>query len=66
MGKKISRHGLPAIRAAMRAMRQGLDKTLAEGMTVEEAQFRTLTSTHDMREGIRAFIEKRQPKFTDS
>lgn len=66
MGKKISRHGLPAIRAAMRAMRQGLDKTLEEGMAVEEAQFRSLTSTHDMREGIRAFIEKRQPKFTDS
>ena len=66
MGKKISRHGLPAIRAALNAVRGGLDKTLAEGLALEEAQFRTLTATHDMREGIRAFIEKRQPKFTDS
>lgn len=66
MGKKISRHGLPAIRAAMRAMRQGLDKNLEEGMSIEEAEFRTLIPTHDMREGIRAFLEKRQPKFTDN
>ncbi len=66
MAKKIARHGLPAIQAAMRAMRQGLDKTIAEGMLVEEKEFRTITSTKDMREGIRAFVEKRQPKFTDS
>ena len=66
LAKKIARNGLPAIRAAMRAMRQGLDKTLAEGMLVEEKEFRSITPTHDMREGIQAFLEKRQPKFTDS
>ena len=66
LGKKIAKNGLPAIRAAMRAMRKGLDKTLAEGMVVEENEFRTITATKDMSEGIRAFLEKRQPKFTDS
>ena len=66
LGKKIAKNGLPAIRAAMRAMRKGLDKTLAEGMAVEENEFRSLTATKDMREGIQAFLEKRQPKFTDS
>ncbi len=66
LGKKIAKNGLPAIRAAMRAMRKGLDKTLAEGMSIEEGEFRTITATKDMREGIQAFLEKRQPKFTDS
>ena len=64
--KKIARHGLPAIRASMRAIRDGLDKPLAEGLRVEEKEFKTITATQDMREGIRAFLEKRQPKFTDS
>ena len=64
--KKIARHGLPAIRASMRAIRDGLDKPLAEGLRVEEKEFKSITATQDMREGIRAFLEKRQPKFTDS
>ena len=64
--KKIARHGLPAIRAAMRAIRDGLDRPLSEGLRVEEKEFKSITGTQDMREGIRAFLEKRQPKFTDS
>ena len=66
IAKKIARHGLPAIRASMRAIREGLDKSLPEGMKAEEEAFKTITGTNDMKEGIRAFMEKRQPKFTDS
>ena len=66
MAKKIARHGLPAIKASMRAIRDGLDKPLTEGLRAEEMEFRSITGTQDMREGIRAFLEKRQPKFTDS
>ncbi len=66
MAKKISRHGLPAIRAAMRAITKGIDLPMAEALKVEEDEFRSVTSTQDMKEGIKAFLEKRQPKFTDS
>jgi enoyl-CoA hydratase/carnithine racemase len=66
MAKKIARHGLPAIRASLRAIRGGLDLPLAEGLRLEENEFKSITGTQDMREGIRAFMEKRQPKFTDS
>ncbi len=66
LGKKIARHGLPAIRASMRAITRGLDLPLTEGLKVEQEEFKSITSTQDMKEGIRAFIEKRQPKFTDS
>ena len=65
MAKKIAKHGLPAIRASMRAIRDGLDKPMAEGLRVEEKEFKSITGTQDMREGIRAFVEKRQPKFID-
>lgn len=66
IGRKIARHGLPAIRASMRAMRKGLDLPLPEALKTEENEFKTIIPTHDMQEGIRAFLEKRQPKFTDS
>ena len=66
LGKKIARHGLPSIRASMRAITGGLDKPLSEGLRLEENEFKSITGTQDMREGIRAFTEKRQPKFTDS
>jgi enoyl-CoA hydratase/carnithine racemase len=66
IAKKIARHGLPAIRATMRAITGGLGVSQDEGIKIEEKEFRSITSTNDMREGIRAFTEKRQPKFTDS
>ena len=66
IAKKIARHGLPAIRACMRAIGQGLHLTLEEGLKVEQEAFKSILATNDMREGIRAFLEKRQPKFTDS
>ncbi len=66
IGKKISRHGLPAIRAAIRAIRRGLGVSLAEGLKIEEDEFKSIVHTQDMKEGIKAFVEKRQPKFTDS
>ncbi len=66
IAKKIARHGLPAIRASMRAITQGLEVSLEEGLKIEENEFKSILGTHDMREGIQAFVEKRQPKFTDS
>lgn len=66
IAKKIARHGLPAIRASLRAITKGLDVSLEEGLKIEENEFKSIASTNDMKEGIRAFLEKRQPKFTDS
>ena len=66
IAKKITRHGLPAIRASLRAITRGLDLSLEEGLKAEENEFKSILSTNDMREGIRAFVEKRQPKFTDT
>lgn len=66
IAKKIARYSLPAIQASLRAITKGLDVPLAEGLKIEENEFKSIALTQDAKEGIRAFLEKRQPKFTDS
>ncbi len=53
-----------ALRYARAAVAGGLDRPLADGLTVEAQLFGLAFSTADSREGIRAFLEKRQPSFT--
>ena len=46
------------------AVQEGLRKPLMEGLEVEEERFIEAYSSEDGREGIRAFLEKRAPRFT--
>lgn len=52
-----------AIRACLEAVTRGQDLPLAEGLKLEAELFSRLFQTADMREGTRAFLEKRQPIF---
>jgi enoyl-CoA hydratase len=52
-----------ALRYAIEAVNQGLEMPFAEGCRLEAALFGMLTATEDMREGTRAFLEKRKPEF---
>ncbi|OPZ75533.1 MAG: putative enoyl-CoA hydratase [Firmicutes bacterium ADurb.Bin456] len=52
-----------ALRAAKKAMDQGLEKTLVMGIEAEAKHFGDLFSTEDQKEGARAFLEKRKPQF---
>lgn len=52
-----------AIRACLKAMTLGLELPLAEGLALETELFAGLFGTEDMREGTRAFLEKRRPVF---
>ncbi|MFQ5945166.1 MAG: enoyl-CoA hydratase-related protein [Anaerolineae bacterium] len=65
MAKKIAGHGRMAIRAAVAAVQGGLERPLAEGLALEADEFALLAETYDMREGLSAFLEKRQPQFQD-
>jgi enoyl-CoA hydratase len=61
-------HGLAAsapgaIRYAMDAIAGGLEMTQVEGCAMEAALFGLVASTDDMREGTRAFLEKRKAEF---
>lgn len=52
-----------AVRQAKHAIRQGLHRDLASAMQLEIEAYNRLVGTEDRREGIRAFNEKRAPKF---
>ena len=53
-----------ALRYAMDAVNSGLDMPFAEGCRLEAALFGMVTATEDMKEGTRAFLEKRKAVFT--
>jgi len=52
-----------AVRAAKQAIRLGAGVSLAAGLEVEDAAWRTAALSADRREGIAAFAEKRRPSW---
>jgi enoyl-CoA hydratase len=52
-----------ALTRAIEAVDAGLDATLEDGLRLEARLFGSLESTADMREGTRAFLEKRPAQF---
>jgi enoyl-CoA hydratase len=52
-----------AIRQAKRAIDLGTQMSLAEGMAFEIEAYNRMVGTQDRREGVRAFNEKRKPRF---
>ena len=66
LAREISNLGPLAIRACLEAVTRGIELPLAEGLALEAQLFSSLFATNDMREGTRAFLEKRQPVFKGS
>jgi len=52
-----------SVRQAKRVIRDGLHMDLASAMRVEIEAYNRLVGTEDRREGLRAFNEKREPRF---
>lgn len=61
LAKKIASKGRLAVEACMKAICEGG----GTGFEQEAKLFGSICGTADMREGISAFLEKRQPKFQD-
>jgi enoyl-CoA hydratase len=59
----ILANGPLALRLTMDAVDRGLDMTLPEGLALEADAFGLVAATDDMKEGLKAFLEKRAPKF---
>ncbi len=53
-----------ALAASKRAVRQGVEGSLAEGLLLEQQLCDPLYDSDDAAEGFRAFLEKRAPSFT--
>jgi enoyl-CoA hydratase len=63
LARKIAKLAPLAIRACLKAVTLGLTLPLAEGLELEAELFSGLFATEDVREGTRAFLEKRAPVF---
>lgn len=65
LAKKIASKSALAVASIQEAIGEGLQTSLEEGLEKEAELFGKMVETQDMREGVRAFLEKRQPKFQD-
>jgi enoyl-CoA hydratase len=63
LAEDISKLSPLSIKACLKAVTQGLDLSLEEGLKLETELFASLFETEDAREGTRAFLEKRAPVF---
>ncbi len=63
LADELARQAPIAVRYIIHAINQGLEMPLAEGAMFEATLFGLVTATDDMREGTRAFLEKRKPDF---
>ena len=63
LAKDMSKLAPLAIRGCLKAVMRGLELSLAEGLALESEIFASMFDTQDVREGTRAFLEKRPPVF---
>ena len=65
LARKIAAKGGVAIAQALKAIEEGMDKPLADGLALEAILFTAVAQSEDSREGVNAYLEKRQPQFKD-
>ncbi len=63
LAKKIAAQAPVAARLAKASVNAAFETTLTEGLVAERQNFFMLFATEDQREGMRAFMEKRQAEF---
>lgn len=60
---QIAAQSLPVVRLVKEAVNAAFETPLAQGIKTERRLFHSTFALEDRREGMRAFIEKRRPKF---
>ena len=63
LAKSIASNAPLAVRQAKKAIHKGLQMGLVDGLAFEIEAYNRTIPTHDRREGVLAFNEKRAPKF---
>jgi enoyl-CoA hydratase len=61
----IAGMSLPVAMLAKEVVNAAYETTLATGLRFERRIFHSLFATNDQKEGMRAFVEKREPRFTN-
>jgi len=63
VAETIANMSLPSVLAGKEAINRAFEGGLSEGMAFERRIFHSLFATDDQKEGMKAFIEKRPPKW---
>lgn len=63
LANRILCHSPVTVARIIAAVTRGLNTTVAEGLQIEAEQFARMVPTHDMREGLDAWIERRGPQY---
>ena len=63
LARRIIRHSPGAVGSIITAVTRGLNMATAEGLQVESEQFAGLVASHDLGEGLTAWIERRRPAY---
>lgn len=63
--RRLASYSLPVLRMIKEAVRVGSQPLLAEGLEMERRMFNLTFALEDRTEGMRAFVERRTPKFAD-
>ena len=62
---KIAEKSQLAVKAVKDSVNRSFDTTLSEGLLFERRIFHSMFATDDQKEGMSAFLEKRDPQFRD-
>jgi len=63
LAERILRHSPLAAARIIHAVTRGINATIAEGLNIEAEQFARMAATHDLREGLDAWIDRREPRY---
>ncbi len=63
--QKIAEKSSMSVMTAKEAVNRSYETTLSEGLLFERRVFHSLFATKDQKEGMQAFLEKREPQFRD-
>lgn len=63
LAAKIMKKGPLGVAAAKKVLNRTRDLTLEQGLELESDVWASLAATEDMKEGARAFVEKRKPEY---
>ncbi|WP_315832332.1 crotonase/enoyl-CoA hydratase family protein [Bradyrhizobium prioriisuperbiae] len=64
LAQRILRHSPLATGRIITAVTRGLNVSIGEGLQMESEQFARMVPTHDLREGLAAWMARRQPVYT--